>query len=186
MTNENLAHEADRDAPDTTTVPAGGAGADAGADSSPSIDDGDTADVQNVSSQNDIAGVGTRGPDGPDASTTAGGVDVEQEQRAADPDFVREDESSGAASHNARVSTRDSDDPQRARTDGDFQHLPRMAQNAPSREDELAGIVAQTRADLGLGIPRERARDIVQQRLDDSGIEYDDGALDELERRILE
>lgn len=187
MSRENPTHDADRDHAETTAVPAGGAGADTGATSSAGIDEGDTADVQNVSSQNGLAGVGTRGPDGPESSTDAGDVDLEQEQRAADPSFVREDEHPGAASHNARVSARDAGgDAQRAVADPGQQHLPRMAQNAPTRDEELAGIVAQTRADLGLGIPRERARDIIRQRLDDAGIGVDDDGLDDLARRVLE
>lgn len=45
-------------------VPAGGAGADSGAVSATEIDTDDDARVQNVSSQNDIPGVGTRASDG--------------------------------------------------------------------------------------------------------------------------
>ncbi len=45
-------------------IPAGGAGADTGAVSATEIDDADDAHVQNVSSQNDIPGVGTRAADG--------------------------------------------------------------------------------------------------------------------------
>jgi hypothetical protein len=45
-------------------VPAGGAGADTGAVSATEIDDADDARVQNVSSQNDIPGVGTRAAHG--------------------------------------------------------------------------------------------------------------------------
>lgn len=45
-------------------VPAGGAGADSGAVSATEIDDADEARVQNISSQNDLPGVGTRDADG--------------------------------------------------------------------------------------------------------------------------
>jgi hypothetical protein len=45
-------------------VPAGGKGADTGAVDGARIDDADAADVQNISSQNDIPGVGTRAADG--------------------------------------------------------------------------------------------------------------------------
>ncbi len=45
-------------------VPAGGAGADSGAVDATRIDESDTADIANVSSQNDIPGVGTRAADG--------------------------------------------------------------------------------------------------------------------------
>lgn len=48
----------------TADVPAGGAGADTGAVSATEIDADDDARVQNVSSQNDIPGVGTRAADG--------------------------------------------------------------------------------------------------------------------------
>lgn len=48
----------------TADVPAGGAGADTGAVSATEIDDADEARVQNVSSQNDVPGVGTRAADG--------------------------------------------------------------------------------------------------------------------------
>ncbi|MFJ6654385.1 hypothetical protein ACIQLJ_16465 [Microbacterium sp. NPDC091313] len=47
-----------------TEVPAGGAGADAGAVDSARVDESDRAGLQNISSQNDIAGVGTRAADG--------------------------------------------------------------------------------------------------------------------------
>ena len=42
-------------------VPAGGAGADSGAVDAVQIDESDAAPIQNVSSMNDIPGVGTRG-----------------------------------------------------------------------------------------------------------------------------
>ncbi|KTR93706.1 hypothetical protein NS220_11485 [Microbacterium testaceum] len=45
-------------------VPAGGAGADSGAVAATEIDPDDDARVQNVSSQNDLPGVGTRAADG--------------------------------------------------------------------------------------------------------------------------
>jgi hypothetical protein len=186
MSSQNVPQDADRTRAEENEVPAGGAGADSGAASTVGVDHDDTAGVQNISSQNDIAGVGTRGPDEVASSTGADATAVEQERRAADPDFVRDDEAAGAAAHNARVSARDAgEDAERVRRDDDYQHLPRMAQNAPTRDEELAGIVAQTKADMALGIPEERAREIVRQRLDDTGIDYDDDALDELARRVL-
>ncbi|MCT2087651.1 hypothetical protein M3D75_16180 [Microbacterium enclense] len=48
----------------TADIPAGGAGADTGAVSATEIDPDDEARVQNVSSQNDLPGVGTRAADG--------------------------------------------------------------------------------------------------------------------------
>lgn len=186
MTTHDFPHHADRDDPETTDVPAGGAGADSGAAPSVDVDPDDHADVQNVSSQNDIAGVGTRGPDGRTESNVDAGASVEQERRASDPALTRDDEAPGAAAHNARVSARDADDPARAQSDDAFQHLPRMAQNAPTAEEEFAGIVAQTKADVGLGIPDGRIPDILRQRLDDAGIAYDDDTIDELARRVRE
>lgn len=186
MTTDAFPHDADRDHPETTDVPAGGAGADSGAASSVEIDSDDRADVRNVSSQNDIAGVGTRDAEGLVESTDSGGSALEPEQRAADPAFTREDEHPGAAAHNQRVSSRDSDDPVRAQSDDGFQHLPRMAQNAPTAEEELAGIVAQTRNDVGLGIPDSRIPRVLSQRLDDAGIPYDDALIESLAARVRE
>jgi len=45
-------------------VPAGGAGADTGSVDAARVDPADRAEIPNVSSQNDIPGVGTRGGDG--------------------------------------------------------------------------------------------------------------------------
>lgn len=185
MTRQDLPQDADRDQPEVSDVPAGGGGADDGAAGTVGVADETDADVQNVSSQNDIAGVGTRGPDGVESSTD-GAIEVEQTRRSADPDFARDDEAAGAAAHNLRVSTRDSDEPSRARNDERFQHLPRMAQNAPTSDEELAGIVAQTRADLALGIAGKRVPDILRQRLEDAGIEHDDDVVEELARRVLD
>jgi hypothetical protein len=187
MTTENQPHDADRDRAETTEVPAGGAGADSGAAAAVGVDPDDTAGVQNVSSQNDIAGVGTRGADGDVASSTGGANGVEQEQRMADPAFTREDEHPGAAAHNARVSARDAgEEAGRVVADDSVQHLPRMAQNAPTRDEELGGIVVQTRHDLGLGIARERVPDVLRQRLRDAGIPFDDAVIDDLAAQVLD
>lgn len=51
-------------------VPAGGAGADSGSVDAARIDDSGTADIANISSQNDIPGVGTRAADGSMESST--------------------------------------------------------------------------------------------------------------------
>ncbi|PNW10475.1 hypothetical protein C1632_01440 [Microbacterium testaceum] len=58
---ENLVPESDGLAAD---VPAGAAGADSGAVGTARIDPDDEARLQGISSQNDLAGVGTRGADG--------------------------------------------------------------------------------------------------------------------------
>lgn len=58
---ENLVPESDGLAAD---VPAGAAGADSGAVGTARIDPDDEARLQNISSQNDLPGVGTRAADG--------------------------------------------------------------------------------------------------------------------------
>jgi hypothetical protein len=63
----------------TAEVPAGGRGADSGAVESTGIDASDRAPLQNISSQNDIAGVGTRGADG----SIESGVERERPRRSA-------------------------------------------------------------------------------------------------------
>lgn len=66
-------------------VPAGGAGADTGAVDSASIDPADRADIQNISSQNDIPGVGTRAADGP-METDLGDTDADRQPDGVDPE----------------------------------------------------------------------------------------------------
>lgn len=64
---ESGADEVARKSPDTASpeaLPAGGAGADSGAVEVAGIDADDHAEVQNISNQNDIPGVGTRAADG--------------------------------------------------------------------------------------------------------------------------
>ncbi|WP_295833239.1 hypothetical protein [uncultured Microbacterium sp.] len=58
---ENLVPESDGLAAD---IPAGAAGADSGAVGTARIDPDDAARLQNISSQNDLPGVGTRAADG--------------------------------------------------------------------------------------------------------------------------
>lgn len=48
----------------TESVPAGGAGADSGAVDAVKVDEADRARIPNISSQNDVPGVGTRAADG--------------------------------------------------------------------------------------------------------------------------
>lgn len=64
----------------TSDVPAGGAGADTGAVGAASIDPDDDARIANVSSQNDLPGVGTRPADGRPARGTE-----EDDADAAEP-----------------------------------------------------------------------------------------------------
>lgn len=80
---------------DAAEVPAGGRGADTGAVSSARIDDTDRAPVQNVSSQNDIAGVGTRAADGSmesgDDLTRTPSQDLPRASASADADRATTD-----------------------------------------------------------------------------------------------
>ncbi|GEM_PF-774883 len=63
------------DAGTAAPIPAGGAGADSGAVDAARIDETDRAEIANVSSQNDIPGVGTRAGDG-SMETDTGGDDI--------------------------------------------------------------------------------------------------------------
>ncbi|KQR23310.1 hypothetical protein [Microbacterium sp. Leaf151] len=89
---ENLVPESDGL---TADVPAGAAGADSGAVGAVGIDPGDEARLQNISSQNDLPGVGTRAADGltergtdhgDGGSTSRHTEDTEGEADAADAD----------------------------------------------------------------------------------------------------
>jgi hypothetical protein len=63
------------------------------------------------------------------------------------------------------------------------QRLPAMSQNNASDVDKVAGIVAQTRQDLGPDNP-ERAFEVLKQRLSQSGIDLPDSDIRELARQI--
>jgi hypothetical protein len=65
-------------------VPAGGRGADTGAAPSTRIDETDVAPVQGISSQNDIAGVGTRAADGSIEHSDIGTVPSQRRRTAED------------------------------------------------------------------------------------------------------
>jgi len=56
-------HDTDDESAVKGSVPAGGAGADSGAVEAVEVEQGDHAPIQNVSTMNDIPGVGTRGAD---------------------------------------------------------------------------------------------------------------------------
>lgn len=67
-------------------VPAGGRGADTGAVDAARIDEADEAELPNISSQNDIPGVGTRAADGSmEPDEDRGGDAVESEPEPAAP-----------------------------------------------------------------------------------------------------
>lgn len=125
-------------------VPAGAAGADTGAVGAAEIDADDEARLQNISSQNDLPGVGTRAADG----LTERGTD---DARGANGSTSRHTEDAGAsdtdreAAHEASV-TRvddaephvDGDDPIAAFQPGvgrDSAASSRIAQNLPDPDD---------------------------------------------------
>ncbi|MGX5769603.1 hypothetical protein ACWKWN_02490 [Microbacterium trichothecenolyticum] len=63
------------------------------------------------------------------------------------------------------------------------QRLPAMAQNNASDIDKVAGIVAQTRQDVGTQ-PLEEVAHVLRQRLTQSGIELPENDIDELARQV--
>ncbi|GAA1961175.1 hypothetical protein [Microbacterium deminutum] len=63
------------------------------------------------------------------------------------------------------------------------QRLPGMAQNDASAIDKVAGIVAQTRADVGTE-SLDRIADVLRQRLTQSGIDLPDADVEELARQV--
>ncbi len=63
------------------------------------------------------------------------------------------------------------------------QRLPAMAQNNASNLEKVAGIVAQTRADVATE-PFERIVDVLRQRLTQAGVELPDSDIQELARQV--
>lgn len=63
------------------------------------------------------------------------------------------------------------------------QRLPAMDQNNASDLDKVAGIVAQTRQDIGTE-PLERIQEVLQQRFDQSGIELSENDVRELAQQV--
>jgi hypothetical protein len=63
------------------------------------------------------------------------------------------------------------------------QRLPAMDQNNASELDKVAGIVAQTRQDLGTE-SLERIQEVLQQRLEQSGIDLPEGDVRELAHQV--
>ncbi len=63
------------------------------------------------------------------------------------------------------------------------QRLPAMDQNNAPDVDKVAGIVAQTRADVGTE-PLERIVEVLHQRLDQSGVDLPDSEVEELARQV--
>ena len=63
------------------------------------------------------------------------------------------------------------------------QRLPAMSQNDASEVDKVAGIVAQTRQDVGTD-PVERIADVLRQRLEQSGIDLPEDEIEELAHQV--
>ena len=63
------------------------------------------------------------------------------------------------------------------------QRLPAMAQNNASDVDKVAGIVAQTRQDVGTE-PLEQIAHVLRQRLTQSGVELPENDIEELARQV--
>ncbi|GAA2010494.1 hypothetical protein [Microbacterium ulmi] len=60
---------------------------------------------------------------------------------------------------------------------------PIMDQHSASDVDKIAGIVVQTRADVGTE-PVERIAEVLGQRLRDAGLDLDDGEIADLARQV--
>lgn len=65
----------------------------------------------------------------------------------------------------------------------DTQDEPRLDQNETSETDKIAGIVVQTRADVGTE-SEERIRDVLAQRLSDAGLSLSDADIDDLAHQV--
>jgi hypothetical protein len=63
------------------------------------------------------------------------------------------------------------------------QRLPAMSQNDASSVDKVAGIVAQTRSDVGTE-PVERIAEVLTQRLEQSGVPLPESDVAELARQV--
>jgi len=106
----------ERRSPTPEDVPAGGAGADTGSVDAAQVDPTDRAEIPNVSSQNDIPGVGTRGgdgspvseqsaPDGREESAEGGSLEGEFDTDAGSSDETTiEDLQPGVDPESARTS----------------------------------------------------------------------------------
>lgn len=63
------------------------------------------------------------------------------------------------------------------------QRLPAMAQNNASNLEKVAGIVAQTRADVAT-MPFDRIVEVLRERLSQAGVELPDSDVQELARQV--
>jgi hypothetical protein len=63
------------------------------------------------------------------------------------------------------------------------QRLPAMAQNDASAVDKVAGVVAQTRSDVGSETV-ERIEQVLRQRLEQSGVDLPDDEIRELAQQV--
>lgn len=99
-------------------------------------------------------------------SGTAGGPDQTAANSAdrKDSDGTRQSSTAGVG---GAIHSESSDDP------AGVQDEPVLEQNAATTQDQIAGIVAQTRADLGSETD-ERYAEVLHQRLEDAGIQMTD------------
>lgn len=63
---------------------------------------------------------------------------------------------------------------------------PVMDQNRASSDDKLRGIVAQVRADLGTGADPELVSQVLRERLQQSGVPFDEAVLADAVARVRE
>lgn len=64
------------------------------------------------------------------------------------------------------------------------QTLPAMDQNNATNDEKIAGIIVQTRADVGTESV-ERAREVLVQRFEETGVSVDEDQLDGYARRVV-
>jgi hypothetical protein len=108
----------ERRSPTPEDVPAGGAGADTGSVDAAQVDPTDRAEIPNVSSQNDIPGVGTRGGDGYGVSEqpAQGGREESAEGGSLEGEFDTADGDAGSSGETTIEDLQPGVDPESART----------------------------------------------------------------------
>ncbi|MFS0794684.1 hypothetical protein [Microbacterium sp. 1P10AE] len=127
---ENIVPESDGLAAD---VPAGGAGADTGAVGAASIDPDDDAHIQNVSSQNDVPGVGTRaGDDGAERGAGQHGATSRHHDDEAQPATEKTSSTSEGEDHVDADSLIAQYEPGVGRSSAESS---KIAQSLPDRDD---------------------------------------------------
>lgn len=155
------------------TVPAGGRGADSGSADAVEIEPGDTEEIPDRSWGNDAPGVGTRGPgDSGEVETPSEDSYAERADDAPLPDLHDEREDSRVERSLHRRLRRDvgPDAAARDAADPHTQSRPKMAQHVATVEQEMWGLLVQTRTDMPRA-DRRRLREVFQERLCQAGID---------------